>query len=63
EFAVSAGVSGIVLTKLDGTSKGGSVMAIKDELGIPVRYIGVGEGIDDLDVFVPREFCDALFGA
>lgn len=62
EFAAGAGVSGIVLTKLDGTAKGGAVFSIKDELGIPVRYIGVGEGIDDLDVFDPAEFCEAMFG-
>ena len=62
QFADSAGVSGIVLTKLDGTAKGGCVIAIKDKLGIPVRYIGVGEGIDDLDVFVPQDFAEALFG-
>ncbi len=61
-FADSAGVSGIVLTKLDGTAKGGSVIAVKDRLGIPVRFVGVGEGIDDLDVFVPRDYCEALFG-
>ena len=61
-FADSASVSGIVLTKLDGTAKGGSVLAVKDRLGIPVRYIGVGEGIDDLNVFEPAAFCDALFG-
>ncbi len=62
EFAAGAGVSGIVLTKLDGTAKGGAVFSIKDELGIPVRYIGVGEGIDDLDVFDPEQFCEAMFG-
>jgi len=62
QFADSAGVSGIVLTKLDGTAKGGVVIAIKDKLGIPVRYIGVGEAIDDLDEFVPGDFCEALFG-
>ncbi len=61
-FADSAGVSGIVLAKLDGTAKGGAVISIKDRLGIPVRYVGVGEGVDDLDVFVPEDFCDALFG-
>ncbi len=61
-FADSAGVSGIVLTKLDGTAKGGSVIAVKDRLGIPVRFVGVGEGIDDLDVFVPQDYCRALFG-
>ena len=61
-FADSAGVSGIVLTKLDGTAKGGAVIAVKDKLGIPVRFVGVGEGIDDLDVFVPADYCEALFG-
>lgn len=62
QFADNAGVSGIVLTKLDGTAKGGVVIAIKDKLGIPVRYIGVGEAIDDLDVFIPSDFSEALFG-
>ncbi len=61
-FADSAAVSGIVLTKLDGTAKGGSVLAVKEKLGIPVRYIGVGEGIDDLSNFDAAAFCDALFG-
>ena len=61
-FADSAGVSGIVLTKLDGTAKGGSVLSIKEKLGIPVRYIGVGEGIEDLDVFDPDDYAKALFG-
>jgi fused signal recognition particle receptor len=62
QFASGAGVSGVVLTKLDGTAKGGSVIAIKEKLGIPVRYIGVGEGIDDLGLFVPEDFSEALFG-
>ena len=61
EFSDSTGVTGIVLTKLDGTAKGGAVISIKKKLGIPVRFIGVGEGIDDLDLFDPTEFCDALF--
>ena len=52
----------LILTKLDGTAKGGVVCAIKQELGIPVRYIGVGEGIDDLQVFDPKEFAKALIG-
>ncbi|MEG2258954.1 MAG: signal recognition particle protein Srp19, partial [Oscillospiraceae bacterium] len=52
---------GIVLTKLDGTAKGGAVISIKDKLGIPVRFVGVGEGIDDLDRFWADEFCEALF--
>lgn len=62
EFSRAAGVTGIVLTKLDGTAKGGSVIAVKEKLGIPVRFIGVGEGIDDLSVFVPDDFASALFG-
>ena len=60
-FAETANVSGIVITKLDGTAKGGSVFSVKDKLGIPVRFIGVGEGIEDLLVFDPDEFCEAFF--
>ena len=48
EFQEAAGITGIVLTKLDGTAKGGVVIAIREELGVPVKFIGVGEGIDDL---------------
>lgn len=61
DFMEIADVSGIVLTKLDGTAKGGIVFAIKDELNIPVKLIGIGEGIDDLQEFNPDEFVDALF--
>ena len=57
----ATGITGIVLTKLDGTAKGGVVLAIKDGLGIPVKYIGVGEQIDDLQPFNPDAFADALF--
>ena len=60
-FNEAAGITGIVLTKLDGTAKGGVVMAINTELGIPVKLIGVGEGIDDLQNFDPHEFVEALF--
>lgn len=60
-FAQAAGVTGIVLTKLDGTAKGGVVIGIKSELNIPVKYIGVGETIDDLKEFNPQEFVEALF--
>lgn len=60
-FNNAIGVTGIALTKLDGTAKGGIVFAIKKELGIPVKFIGVGEGIDDLKDFVPKEFVEALF--
>lgn len=60
QFKQIAGVTGIVLTKLDGTAKGGIVVAVADELQIPVKYIGVGEGIDDLMPFNAREFVEAL---
>lgn len=63
EFKSAAGITGIVLTKLDGTAKGGVVLAIKEELNVPVKYIGVGEQIDDLQPFDPDEFARALFGA
>ncbi len=62
EFLKVANITGIVLTKLDGTAKGGVVIPIACELQIPVRYIGVGEKIDDLQVFIPKDFVDALFG-
>ena len=61
QFGSIAGVTGLVLTKLDGTAKGGIVLAITRELGIPVRYIGVGERIDDLQPFDPQQFVEALF--
>ena len=60
-FTESAGVTGIVLTKLDGTAKGGVVVAISRELGVPVRYVGVGEKAADLLPFDPRDFVDSLF--
>lgn len=60
-FNEALGVTGIALAKLDGTAKGGIVFAIKKELGIPVRLIGIGEGIDDLRDFNPEEFVEALF--
>jgi fused signal recognition particle receptor len=62
EFMKVAPITGIVLTKLDGTAKGGVVIPIANELQIPVRYIGVGEKIDDLQVFDPSVFVEALFG-
>jgi fused signal recognition particle receptor len=61
EFTSVAGVTGIVLTKLDGTAKGGVAVAIAHELKLPIRYVGVGEGIDDLIPFSPRDYVDALF--
>ena len=60
-FLESARISGIVLTKLDGTAKGGIVFAISEQLGVPVKYIGVGEGIDDLIPFDGRTFAEAFF--
>ncbi|MDP2321832.1 MAG: signal recognition particle-docking protein FtsY [Acidobacteriota bacterium] len=61
EFTSVAGVTGIVLTKLDGTAKGGIAVAIAHDLKLPIRYIGVGEGVDDLLPFSPREYVDAIF--
>ena len=61
EFKEAADITGIVLTKLDGTAKGGIAVAIQSELGIPVKYIGVGEHIEDLQKFDPDEFVNALF--
>jgi fused signal recognition particle receptor len=61
EFTTVAGVTGIVLTKLDGTAKGGIAVAIAHDLKLPIRYIGVGEGVDDLLPFTPREYVDAIF--
>lgn len=61
EFGETAHLTGIVLTKMDGTSKGGIAVAIQSELGIPVKYIGVGEKLDDLQKFDSQQFIDALF--
>ena len=61
EFSQVAPVTGVVLTKLDGTAKGGIAVAIQSELGIPVKFIGVGEGIDDLQKFDPDSFVEAMF--
>ena len=60
-FLETAGVTGVVLTKLDGTAKGGIAVAIASELGVPIRYVGVGEQLDDLVPFSPAEYVDALF--
>jgi fused signal recognition particle receptor len=60
-FAEAVGVTGLVITKLDGTAKGGIVLAVSNEMKIPVRFIGVGERIDDLQPFDRRAFVDALF--
>jgi fused signal recognition particle receptor len=61
EFNKAITLNGISITKLDGTAKGGVLFAISDELNLPIRYIGIGEGIDDLKPFVAKDFIDALF--
>ncbi len=63
EFHQAMNVTGLCITKLDGTAKGGVVIAIADRLGLPIRYIGVGESIDDLQVFDAKEFTSALIGS
>lgn len=63
EFNRTMGVTGLCITKLDGTAKGGVVLAIADQLGLPIRYLGVGESIDDLQVFDAMQFASALAGA
>ncbi len=61
EFVAAAGVNGVVLAKLDGTAKGGVAVAIAHDLKLPIRYVGLGEAIDDLVPFSPGEFVDGLF--
>jgi fused signal recognition particle receptor len=60
-FKEATDINGIVLTKLDGTAKGGVIISIQEELGVPVKYIGVGEEVDDLQPFEPERFVQALF--
>lgn len=60
-FKEAANITGIILTKLDGTAKGGIVISLKNQLGLPVRFVGVGEKVDDLQEFVPEDFVRALF--
>ena len=62
QFTAATEVTGLVITKLDGTAKGGVVIGISDQFKIPVKYIGLGEGIDDLQIFRRKEFVDSLFG-
>ncbi len=62
-FSEAAGVTGIVLAKLDGSAKGGVILAVADQIGVPVRYVGLGEGIEDLEPFEPAEFARALVSA
>jgi fused signal recognition particle receptor len=61
EFKEASKITGLVLTKLDGTAKGGIVISIRKELGIPVKFIGVGEKIDDMKPFDSKDFASALF--
>jgi ElaB/YqjD/DUF883 family membrane-anchored ribosome-binding protein len=63
EFAKIAEITGIILTKLDGTARGGVVLSIKNDLKVPVKFVGVGEGIDDLQPFNPHAFAEGLFEA
>lgn len=61
EFGQVTDITGIVITKLDGTAKGGIAVTIADEFDMPIKYIGVGEGIEDLKEFVPEEFIGGIF--
>lgn len=60
-FHEAVGLTSLILTKLDGTAKGGVVVAIADQLKLPISFVGLGEGVDDLQPFVPETFTDALF--
>ena len=62
-FTESVGVTGVILTKMDGSAKGGIVLAVREELGVPVRLIGTGEALDDLQPFDAASFADRLLGA
>jgi fused signal recognition particle receptor len=61
-FGKTAGVTGLVMTKLDGTARGGILIAVADKFGLPVHYVGVGEGVDDLAPFTARDFARAVVG-
>ncbi|NMA93871.1 MAG: signal recognition particle-docking protein FtsY, partial [Clostridiales bacterium] len=61
EFSEAAELTGIILTKLDGTAKGGIVVTVADEFDLPVKFIGLGEGMNDLKAFDPQEFADSIF--
>lgn len=61
-FSKTAGVTGLVMTKLDGTARGGILVAIADKYGLPVHFVGVGEGVDDLAPFTARDFARAVVG-
>ena len=61
-FSEALGVTGIVVTKLDGTAKGGAALAVREELGVPIVWLGVGEGVEDIRPFSAAEFATALVG-
>jgi fused signal recognition particle receptor len=61
-FSKTAGITGLIMTKLDGTARGGILVAIADKYGLPVHFIGVGEGVDDLAPFTARDFARAVVG-
>ena len=63
QFHKAVGVTGIFVTKLDGTAKGGALIAVRDVIGVPVKFVGTGEQIDDIAVFDPKAFAAALFSA
>ena len=62
QFAASIGLDGVVISKLDGSAKGGVAFMVASELGLPIKFVGGGEGIDDLAEFDPEQFVDALLG-
>ncbi len=61
-FSQAVAVSGLVVTKLDGTAKGGAMVPLQRELGVPIKFVGVGEGLDDLETFEPIRFAERLMG-
>ena len=63
EFDKAVGVTSLAVTKLDGTAKAGVILAVAAATGLPVRFVGIGEGVDDLETFEPRPFVDALLAA
>jgi fused signal recognition particle receptor len=62
-FTAAVGVTGVALAKLDGTAKGGVVLAVREELGVPVKLVGTGEKLGDIQPFVPRRFAQSLVGS
>ena len=62
EFRTAVAVTGLIVTKLDGTARGGCVVSVVDELGLPVKFVGVGETLEDLQPFDPAEFVESILG-